>query len=155
MWCEELTHWKRPWCWERLKAGGERDNRGWDSWMASPTQWTWVWASTGRCWRTGKSDVLQSMWSQRIRQDWATEQQRDFPGSPEVKTALSMQRPPVWSLVQERGSHMLCGEVEENTLSISILVWRACWGRTGRLYSSYPPLSWFSGRYLINIRGGN
>ena len=38
----ELTHWKRPWCWERLKAG-EGDDRGWDGWMASPTQWTWVW----------------------------------------------------------------------------------------------------------------
>ena len=42
-WCEELTHLKRPWCWERLKAGGDGDNRGWDGWMASPTQWTWVW----------------------------------------------------------------------------------------------------------------
>ena len=42
-WYEELTHWKRPWCWERLKMGGEGDNRGWDGWMASPTQWTWVW----------------------------------------------------------------------------------------------------------------
>ena len=42
-WCEELTHWKRPWCWERLRAGGEGDDRGWDNWMASPTQWTWVW----------------------------------------------------------------------------------------------------------------
>ena len=41
-WCEELTHLKRPWCWERLKAG-EGYNRGWDGWMASPTQWTWVW----------------------------------------------------------------------------------------------------------------
>ena len=41
-WCEELTHLKRPWCWERLKAGGEGDDRGWDGWMASPTQWTWV-----------------------------------------------------------------------------------------------------------------
>ena len=45
-WCEEMTHWKRPLCWERLKAGGEGDNRGWDGWMASPTQWTWVWASS-------------------------------------------------------------------------------------------------------------
>ena len=41
-WCEELTHWKRPRCWKRLKAGGEGDNRGWDSWMASPTRWTCV-----------------------------------------------------------------------------------------------------------------
>ena len=47
-WCEEPTHWKRPWCWERLKAGGEGDNRGWDGWMASPTQWIWIWANTRR-----------------------------------------------------------------------------------------------------------
>ena len=46
-WCKELTHWKRPWCWERLKAGVEGLNRGWDSWMASLTRWTWVWASSG------------------------------------------------------------------------------------------------------------
>ena len=46
-WCEELTHLKRPWCWERLKAGGEGDNRGWDDWMVSPTQWTWVWVNSG------------------------------------------------------------------------------------------------------------
>ena len=46
---QELTHWKRPWCWERSKAGGEGDNRGWDGWMASPTQWTWVGASS-RSW---------------------------------------------------------------------------------------------------------
>ena len=45
-WCEEPTHWKRPWCWERLKAGGEGDDRGWDGWMASLTQWTWAWASS-------------------------------------------------------------------------------------------------------------
>ena len=54
-WCEELTHWKRPWCWERLKAGGEGEDREWDSWMASPTQWTWVWVNSGS-WRwTGKA----------------------------------------------------------------------------------------------------
>ena len=45
-WCEELTHLKRPWCWERLMVGGEGDDRGWDSWMASPTQWIWVWGSS-------------------------------------------------------------------------------------------------------------
>ena len=67
------THWKRPWRWERLKAGGEGDDRGWDGWMASSTQRTWVWASSGRWWRTGKSGVLQSMGSQRIGHDWVTE----------------------------------------------------------------------------------
>ena len=73
IWWEELTHWKRPWCSERLKAGGEGNDRGWDGWMASPTQWTWVWASSGSWWRTGKPGVLQSMGSQRVGQDWATE----------------------------------------------------------------------------------
>ena len=54
--CEELTHLKRPWCWERLKAGGEGDDRGWDGWMASLTQWTWVWVSFGSWWWTGRPD---------------------------------------------------------------------------------------------------
>ena len=58
-WCKELTHWKRPWCWERLKAGGDGDDREWDAWMASPTQWTWVWASSRSWWWTGKPGVLQ------------------------------------------------------------------------------------------------
>ena len=49
-WCEELTHLKRPWCWERLRAGGEGDDRGWDGWMASPTQWTWVWVDSRNWW---------------------------------------------------------------------------------------------------------
>ena len=72
-WCEELTHWKRPWCWEWSKAGGEGDNRGWDGWMASLTQWTWVWVNSGSwCW-TGRPGVLQSMGLQRVRYDWLTE----------------------------------------------------------------------------------
>ena len=62
---------ERAWCWERSKAGGERDNRGWDGWMASPTRWTWVWASSGIWWWTGQPGVLQSMGSQRVRHDWA------------------------------------------------------------------------------------
>ena len=60
-WCKELTHWERPWCWERLKVGGEGDNRGWDGWMASPTQWTWVRVSSRSWWWTGKPGVLQSV----------------------------------------------------------------------------------------------
>ena len=64
-WCKELTHWKRPWCWERLKAGEEGDNRGWDGWMASPTQWTWVWVISWSWWWTGRPGVLQSMGSNK------------------------------------------------------------------------------------------
>ena len=72
-WWEELTHLKRAWCWERLKMGGEGDDRGWDGWMASLTQWTWVWVNSGSWWWTGKPGVLQSMGSQRVGHDWATE----------------------------------------------------------------------------------
>ena len=90
------VHWK-DWCWSwketptlwplvwitnslektlilgKIEAGGEGDNRGWDRGMASLTQWTWVWVSSGSYWWTGKPGVLQSMGSQRIGHDWATE----------------------------------------------------------------------------------
>ena len=71
-WCEELTHLKRPWCWERLRAGGEGDDRGWVDWIASPTLWTWVWINPRSCWWTERPGVLQSMGSQRVGHDWAT-----------------------------------------------------------------------------------
>ena len=77
-WCEELTRWKKPWCRERLKARGEGDDREWDGWMASLTQWTWVWASSGRWWRAGKPGVLLSTESQRVRHDLATEQKQQL-----------------------------------------------------------------------------
>ena len=72
-WCEELTHLKRPWCWERLKAGGEVDNRGWDSCIASPPHWTWVWVGSGSWWWTRKPGVLQSTGLQRVKHNWVTE----------------------------------------------------------------------------------
>ena len=71
-WCKDPIHWKRPWCWARLRAGEEGGNRGWNGWMVSPTQWTWVWANARRWWRTGKPGVLQSMGSQRVWHDLAT-----------------------------------------------------------------------------------
>ena len=58
IWCEELTHWKRPWCWEGLGAGKEGDDRGWDGWMPSPTWWTWLWVNSGSWWWTGRPGVL-------------------------------------------------------------------------------------------------
>ena len=71
--CEELTLWKRLWCWEGLWAGGEGDDRGWDGWMASLTQWTWVWVNSGSWWWTGRPGVLRFMGLQRVEHDWATE----------------------------------------------------------------------------------
>ena len=68
MW--RATRWKTPWCWDGLGAGG------WDGWMASLTQWRWVWAISGRQWSTGKPGVLQSTGTQRVGHDWATEQQQ-------------------------------------------------------------------------------
>ena len=72
-WCKELTHLKRPWCWARLRAEGEGDDRGWDGWMATPTQWTWVSVDSGSWWWTGRPGVLQFMGSQRVGHDWVTE----------------------------------------------------------------------------------
>ena len=71
-WWEELTQWNRSWCQERLKVGGE-DDREWDSWMASLMWWTWVWVASGSWWWTGRPGMLQSMGSQRVGHDWATE----------------------------------------------------------------------------------
>ena len=73
-WCEEPTHWKRPWCWERLRAAGEGGQQRMWGWMVSSTQWTWVWANSRREWRTGKPGVLQSTGSQSQTwlRDWTT-----------------------------------------------------------------------------------
>ena len=112
--CEELTHWERPWCWVRLKAGGEGDNRGWDGWVAPPTRWTWVWVSSGSWWWTGKPGMLQSMGSQRVRRlsDWTEPweqllQGRDhaFSLSPRIKTmwGRTMQYP------RDRSKPLWCG----------------------------------------------
>ena len=82
--CEELTYWKRPWCWEGLGAGGEGDDRGWDGWMASLTRWAWVWVNSRSWWWTERPGVLRFMGSQRVGHDWATElnwlckDQRDY-----------------------------------------------------------------------------
>ena len=71
MW--RTAHLKRPWFWERLRAGGEGDDRGWDGWVASLTQWTWVWINSRSLWWTGRPGVLQSMELQRVGHEWATE----------------------------------------------------------------------------------
>ena len=79
-WCEELTYGKRPWCWERLKAGGEGADSEWDGWMASPTRWTWFLASSGNWWWTGAAaHVVAKSWTQlsdwtelRERKQWWT-----------------------------------------------------------------------------------
>ena len=74
-WCKDLTHLKRPWCWERLKAG-EGYRKGWDGWMASSTQWTWVWVSSGRWWGRGRPSMLWSMGLQALGHNWTAEQQQ-------------------------------------------------------------------------------
>ena len=96
-WCEEPTHWKRPWCWKRWKAGGKGDDRGWDGLMASSTRWTWVWGGSGSWWWSGKPGMLQSMGSQRVRHDRATELNWTEP-DPETLTQVKTppRVPPLW-----------------------------------------------------------
>ena len=70
IWCKELTHWKSPWCWERLKAAQEEGIKRWNGWMASPIQWTWTEANSGMWWGPMRLGLLQSMGLQRVRLDW-------------------------------------------------------------------------------------
>ena len=105
---------KRPWCWERLKAGREGDDRGWDGWMASLTQWTWVWVNFGNWWWTGRPGMLQSMGSHA----WATE-----------LNFLSPQNAP-----KNPGYH--CCLYTISFLDVRAFVYRAVW-RDGTLSSSF------------------
>ena len=122
---DSLEKRKRHWCWERLKAGGEGDERGWDDWMASLTQWTWVWANSGRQWRTRKPSVLQSMGLQRVGHDLVTQQPTPhywgFPGGSMVKNLPSVQETQVRSLGQEYPLE------KEMTIHSSILAWKTPW----------------------------
>ena len=69
-WCDKLTHLRRPWYWERLKAGGGGDHREWDGWMESSTQRTWICVNSGTWWMPGRPGMLQSMGLQRVEHDW-------------------------------------------------------------------------------------
>ena len=124
-WCKELTHWKRPWCWERLRAGGEGDDRGWDGWMASPTQWTWVWVNSGSWWWTGRPGVLRFMGSQGVGHDWETELNWT-----DWLTELMAQLVKNLPLMRETWVGFLCWEdplEKEKATHSSILAWRIPW----------------------------
>ena len=114
-WCKEQTHWKRSWVWERLKAKGEGDNREWDGWMASLTQWTWIWANSGRQWRTEEPGMLQSMASQRVRHDLVIEQ----PPHQNYKTSHCKNIQHIFSLM-----------LRSTDCLIHCSFWRSCCGRT-------------------------
>ena len=101
-WCEEPAHWKRPWCWERLKSG-EGDDKGWEGWMASPTRWTRVWANFRRWWRTRKPGVLPSMRLQTAGHNWGTEQH----GEPRYKCSVQFSCSVVSNSLRPHGLQML------------------------------------------------
>ena len=112
---------KRPWCWERLKEGGEGDNRGLDGWMASPTQRTWVWASFGSWWWTGKPGMLQSMGSQWVGHNQETELNWTKPMVQRLKHLPTMRETGVWSLHQEDPLE------KDMATHSSMLLWRIPW----------------------------
>ena len=121
IWCKELTHWKRLWCWERLKAGEEGDDRGWCGWMASLTQWACVWAGSRSWWWTGKTGVLQSIGLQRVRHDWVTELKRLLWWLSSKIIHLQMQERQVWFLGWEDALE------KEMATHSSILAWKISW----------------------------
>ena len=103
-WCQQPTHWKRPWCWERLKAKGEEGDRGWNGWIASPIQRTWTWANSRRWWGTGRPGVLKSSGSQRVRHDLATEQFLSSIVSRYLQSCLASLNSPLSSIQTQLGS---------------------------------------------------
>ena len=114
-------HLKRPWCWERLRAGGEGDDRGWGGWMAPPTRWTWVWVNSGNWWWTERLGVLWFMGSQRVRHDRATELSWTELIAQIVKNLPAVQETQVQSLGQE-------DPLEQGIATHScILAWRIPW----------------------------
>ena len=108
---------KTLWCWKGLGAEGEGDDRGWDGWMSSLTQWTWVWVNSGSWWWTGRPGVLLFVGSQRVGHDWATELNWTI----FIKNLPAMQEIQVWSLGEKH-----CLEEEMATHS-GILAWRIPW----------------------------
>ena len=125
-WCKELTHLKRPWYWERLKVGGEGDNRGWDGWMASQTRWTWVWVSSGSWWWTGKPGC--NPWGYRVRHDWATE----------LNWANSQRSEKIIHLLIRKGYYLTIEIWENSNWKIWSSEWKIQW-KTWKIKMSYSP----------------
>ena len=122
-WCKELTQLKRPWCWERMKAEGERDDRGWGGWMASVTLWTNDWLSSRSWWLTGGPGMLQSMGLQRVGHNWVTILHWIY---------CCTECPPHCS--QPRPTHPFAGDsctLRGKFVSVSFQPW--CWGRLLRV----------------------
>ena len=138
-WREELTHWKKPWCCKRLLPGGETGNRGWDGWTASLTQWAWVWASS-RSWQwRRKPGVLQSLESQRVGHDWATELNwtewsSGFPYFCQFQSVFSNNKFMVWAKVSSwscfywlyKASPPLAAKNIINLISVLTIWWCSC-----------------------------
>ena len=120
IWCQIwwLTYLKRPWCWERLKAGGEGDGREWDGWIASLTQWTWVWVNSGSWWWTGRPGVLQCIGSQRVGHDWATELNWWWLGVYHFQSIRNDSFPTIMSK-----TYVLSSAIEKLISSVIILNW--------------------------------
>ena len=118
----KVTHWKKSWFLQRLKAEGEEDDRGWDGWVASPIQWMWTWANSRRWWGTKKSSILQSTGLWRAGHDLETEQEQQRPHIGEsilnLWTLQCYQIP--WEMATEQGSQ---GRAAQNTR----LMWPLRW----------------------------
>ena len=148
-WCAELTHLKRPWCWERLKVGGEGDDWGWDGWMASLTQWTWVWVNSRSWWWTG-NPACCSPWGRKgsdttERLNWT----EDLTGAWKIWIPLSLCLWPSQSTGFNGSSQFLGSLSFPHSLALSYLIFRG---------SSFPSQSpavhthpWTVDGFIMNI----
>ena len=136
-WCEELTHLKRPWCWERLKVGGEGDDRGWDGWMASLTQWTWAWVNSGSWWWTGR---LASCRPRGHKESDSTEQLNWTeltivpPGVFERTSLLHRNKRDFWLCMNSDWHHPNILNVRKQFFLFCFVLFCSCRKRGGRYY---------------------
>ena len=127
-WFEELTHWKRLWCWEGLRAGGEGDDRVWDGWMASLARWMWVWVNSGSWWWKGRPGVLRFIGSQRVGHNWATELN--------WTESLCLNHKELWKILKKMGTCRPRRNMKEYTFqgprtifldSLEHVIWQEYW----------------------------
>ena len=141
--CEELTHWKRLWCWEGLGAGGERDDRGWDDWMASRTRWMWVWVNSRSWWWTGRPGIHGVAKSWTRLSDWTELNWTIFKTLSEIGNWSTM----TWKLKPQLcwldGSAIHVGKPTPSKVTSLLSAWWAAlakrlaeWGWWGLLYEA-------------------
>ena len=129
------------WCWERLKARGKGEDRGWDGWMASLTLWTWVWVSSGSLWWTRRPGVLQSMGLQKVGHNWS-----------DLAAAFHFRWPNYWSFSFSISPfHEYSGLISFRIDWLDLLAVQGTLKSLFQLHSSKASILWCSAFFMVQL----